>query len=168
MTNDSPKHRVALTAHSVPRRDKPSVYPEPFATLMQNREKQVLGDLFGLTNFGVNLTTLKPGGISSLMHRHSKQDEFIYILQGDPVLATDRGEHQLAPGMCAGFPAGGIAHHLVNRTDRDVVYLEIGDRTGGDEATYPHDDIEARLDDDGNWRFTHKDGRPYLPDPAPL
>lgn len=128
---------------------------------MGKREKRPLGDLFGLNNFGVNLTTLFPGGESALLHRHSKQDEFIYILQGNPALVTDRGEIVLSPGMCAGFPAQGIAHHLVNRTGEDVLYLEIGDRTGGDEGTYPKDDLKATLGPDGNWIFTHKDGRPY-------
>ena len=92
--------------------------------------------------------------------RHG-QDEIIYILEGAPTLVTDRGEMELRPGMCAGFPAGGVAHQLVNRTDRDVVYLEIGDRSAGDAGTYPADDIEARLGPDGAWRFTHKDGTPY-------
>lgn len=125
---------------------------------MGRREKRPLGDLFGLGNFGVNLTRLEPGGESALMHRHSRQDEFVYILEGEPVLATDKGEVQLSPGMCAGFPAGGLAHHIVNRTDRPVVYLEVGDRTPGDEGIYPNDDLAARLGDDGKWVFTRKDG----------
>ncbi len=158
MTDDRP---LAILAPDAPPRTKPSNYPEPFAAMMAGRVKQPLGDLFGLKTFGVNLTTLKPGGQSALMHRHSRQDEFVYILSGEPVLATDRGEMQLGPGMCAGFPAGGVAHHLVNRTERDVVYLEIGDRTPGDEGSYPNDDIAAALGADGKWQFTHKDGTPY-------
>src|SRR3974390_2397884 len=121
--NDRP---IAIAAASAPPRTKPSNYPEPFFSRMTKREKRALGDLFGLKNFGVNLTTLLPGGESALLHRHSKQDEFIYILQGDPVLVTDSGELQLSPGMCAGFPAGGPAHQLVNRSNASVVYLEIG------------------------------------------
>lgn len=154
-------HPLAIPASDAPMRTRPSVYPEPFASRMAGRVKQPLGDLFGLRNFGVNLTTLKPGGQSALMHSHTRQDEFIYVVSGEPVLATDRGEVQLRPGMCAGFPAGGVAHHLVNRTDRDVIYLEIGDRTAGDAASYPHDDIAAALGADGKWIFTHKDGSPY-------
>ena len=96
------------------------------------------------------------------MHRHTKQDEFIYILQGAPTLVTDSAEMQLSPGMCAGFPAEGIAHQLVNRTDSDVVYLEIGDRTPGDEGTYPKDDLKAALGPQGTWVYTHKDGRALL------
>ena len=92
-----------------------------------------MGDPFGLTIFGVNLTTLKPGAMSALRHAHTKQDEFIYILEGHPMLVTDEGETPLKPGMCAGFKAGtGNAHHLVNRGQQDVIYLEIGDRTPGD------------------------------------
>ncbi len=128
---------------------------------MAGREKRPLGDLFGLKNFGVNLTRLAPGGESALLHRHSKQDEFIYVLQGIPTLVTEDGEEILRPGMCAGFAAGGKAHQLVNRTRQDVIYLEIGDRTPGDESFYPSDDIQATLGPDGNWMFSHKDGTPY-------
>lgn len=152
---------IAIEAADAPPRTKPSNYPEPFFSRMGKREKRPLGDLFGLKNFGVNLTRLKPGGESALLHRHSKQDEFVYILEGNPTLVTDRGEIALAPGLCAGFAAGGIAHQIVNRTDRDVVYLEIGDRTPGDDGTYPADDLKAALGPDGKWQFTHRDGRPY-------
>jgi len=152
---------LAIDAASAPPRQKPSNYPEPFFIRMAGREKRALGDLFGLTNFGVNLTRLAPGGESALMHRHSKQDEFVFILQGAPTLVTDAGEIQLRPGMCAGFPAAGVAHHLVNRGDAEVLYLEIGDRTPGDSGSYPNDDLAAQLDADGRWAFFHKDGRRY-------
>ena len=152
---------VAVRAAEVPPRTKPSNYPEPFFSRMLKREKRPLGDVFGLKNFGVNLTRLLPGGESALLHRHSKQDEFIYILEGTPTLVTDKGEIVLSPGMCAGFPAQGIAHQLVNRSDRDVLVLEVGDRTPGDEGSYPRDDIQAMLGADGKWLFAHKDGKPY-------
>jgi uncharacterized cupin superfamily protein len=161
MTSQDKRFPAALDAASVAPRHRPSVYPAPFAARMAGREKRALGDVFGLINFGVNLTRLAPGAQSALLHRHSRQDEFIYILQGAPTLVTEAGETELGPGMCAGFPAGGLAHHLVNRTDTDAVYLEIGDRTAGDRGDYPADDLEARLDPDGRWRFFHKDGRPY-------
>jgi uncharacterized cupin superfamily protein len=128
---------------------------------MAGREKRPLGDLFGLKAFGVNLTRLRPGAQSALHHRHNRQDEFIYILDGEPTLVTDHGEAVLRPGLCAGFAADGTAHHLVNRSDRDVVYLEVGDRAPGDEVDYPADDIQARMGEDGKWRFAHKDGSPY-------
>ena len=152
---------IAIKAEAAPPRTKPSNYPEPFFSRMARREKRPLGDLFGLKNFGVNLTRLTPGGESALLHRHSKQDEFVFILEGEPTLITDAGEMTLSPGMCAGFPAQGAAHQLVNRTDKNVAYLEVGDRTPGDEGSYPNDDIRAALGADGKWVFTHKDGRPY-------
>jgi uncharacterized cupin superfamily protein len=151
----------AVDAWSVPARTKPSNYPGPFAARMAGREKRPLGDLFGLRNFGVNLTRLAPGAVSALRHRHSKQDEFIYVLEGEPTLVTDAGEERLRPGMCAGFPAGGTAHHLLNRTTSDVLYLELGDRTPGDEADYPDDDLRAAMKSDGSWDFAHKDGTPW-------
>ncbi|MEJ2645547.1 MAG: cupin domain-containing protein [Gammaproteobacteria bacterium] len=155
------KNPVAINAADAPSRHKASSYPEPFASRMAGRDKRPLGDLFGLTNFGVNLTRLAPNAMSALRHAHSRQDEFVYILQGHPTLQTDTGPVRLAPGMCAGFKAGtGKAHNLVNETAEDVVYLEIGDRTPGDEATYPDDDIQASLVN-GEWQFTHKDGRRY-------
>jgi len=152
---------IAIDASDAPPRTKPSNYPEPFASRMVGREKRPLGDLFGLTNFGVNLTRLAPNAVSALRHAHTKQDEFIYILQGYPTLHTDEGRTQLSPGMCAGFKAGtGNGHHLINETDEDVLYLEIGDRTPGDEGSYPDDDLKALLED-GLWKFVHKDGTPY-------
>lgn len=152
---------VALVALDTPPRTKPSNYPEPFSSRMGGREKRALGDHFGLRNFGVNLTRLKPGAMSALRHAHTRQDEFVYVLQGCPTLVTDAGRTPLAPGMCAGFPAGtGDGHHLVNETGEDVLYLEVGDRTPGDAASYPDDDLQA-VQIDGRWSFLHKDGRAY-------
>nr|WP_302474464.1 cupin domain-containing protein [Roseococcus sp. MDT2-1-1] len=114
-----------------------------------------------MRNFGVNLTTLRPGAATALHHRHLKQDEFVYVLEGEPTLITDAWETCLSPGMAAGFPAGGTAHHLENRTRRDCLILEIGDRTPGDSATYPDDDIAAVLGPNGGWLYTRKDGTPW-------
>ncbi len=158
----SAKPPVAIRAADVPVRSNPTIYPAPFAARVGGREKRPLGNAFGLTNFGVNLTRLAPGAISALRHAHATQDEFVYILDGNPTLITDAGATELSPGMCAGFKAGrGDGHHLVNRTDCDVVYLEIGDRTPGDRVIYPDDDLLAKLDADGRWRVLHKDGTPY-------
>jgi len=150
-----------IEAAATPARSKSSNYPEPFATRVAGREKRLLGDLFGLKNFGVNLTRLIPGAQSALRHRHAVQDEFIYILEGEPTLITDSGETTLEPGVCAGFPAGGTSHHLVNRSQKQVVYLEIGDRRTGDQVFYPDDDLQAVMGEDGKWRFARKDGTPY-------
>ncbi|MGZ5079277.1 MAG: cupin domain-containing protein [Usitatibacter sp.] len=158
-----PEHKapVAIDATAAPVRTKPSSYPEPFASRVAGREKRPLGDLFGLTNFGVNLTRLAPNSVSSFRHAHTKQDEFIYILQGHPTLHTDQGKTRLSPGMCAGFKAGtGNGHRLLNETSEEVVYLEIGDRTPGDEGFFPDDDLKAVLVE-GQWKFVHKDGTPY-------
>ena len=153
---------VAFVAAEAAPRLQRSSYPEPFAARMAGRLKRPLGDPFGLANFGVNLTRLAPGAVSSLRHAHSRQDEFVYVLEGEPTLITDEGETLLRPGMCAGFKAGtGNGHHLVNRTARDVVFLEVGDRSAGDTGVYPDDDLAAALGPDGRWRFTHKDGTPY-------
>ncbi len=155
------EYPIAILATEASTRTKKSNYPEPFASHMEGREKKPLGEIFGLSNFGVNLTKLSPSSVSSLRHAHSKQDEFIYVLSGKPTLLTDKGETYLSPGMCAGFSAGsGIGHCLVNRTEEDVIYLEIGDRTPGDSVTYTEDDLQALLVD-GKWQFTHKDGTSY-------
>ncbi len=152
---------VAVAARDIPAGAKASNYPEPFYSRMTRREKKRLGEHFGLKNFGVNLTRLAPGGESALMHAHSKQEELVHVLEGEPTLITESGESKLSPGMCVGFPAQGEAHHLVNTTDQDVFYLEIGDRSKGDDVRYPHDDIRASLVEDGAWQFVRKDGTPY-------
>ena len=153
---------VAIFSDQAELRRKSSNYPEPFASRMSGREKRPLGDIFGLNNFGVNLTRLSPQAVSALRHAHSRQDEFIYVLAGRPTLITDEGDTELAPGMCAGFQASsGNGHMIVNRTTEEAVYLEVGDRSIGDAVDYPDDDLKAITDTSGNRGFTHKDGLPY-------
>jgi uncharacterized cupin superfamily protein len=154
-------HPISVMAAEAPARKKPSIYPEPFASMMAGREKRPLGDLFGIKHFGVNLTRLAPGAQSALLHRHAVQEEFIFILEGNPSLVTEHDEIELQPGECAGFTPDGVAHQLVNRTSSDVVYLEIGDRREGDQVSYPSDDLVAVSDSNGQWRFSHKNGDPY-------
>jgi uncharacterized cupin superfamily protein len=133
-------------------------YPAPYADICAAREKRALGDAFGLTNFGVNLTRLPPGCASAQRHWHTRQDELVYVLEGEVVLVTDGGEQVLTPGMTAGFPAGVTnGHMLVNRSLRDAVYLEVGDRTPDDEVEYPDVDMAIRLID-GKRRRVRKDG----------
>lgn len=159
--NDNKKPPVAMTATDVEPRRR-SAYPPMFAKRMEGREKRALGDAFGLKNFGVNLTSLDPGAVSALRHSHSRQDEFIYVLQGTATLITNDGETLIGPGMCAGFAAAsGNAHCIANRSDGVVVYLEVGDRTAGDEVFYPDDDLKAVMQPDGKWAFTRKDGTPW-------
>jgi uncharacterized cupin superfamily protein len=157
---------IAIRAAEAPERARPSGYPPDLAAKIGAREKRPLGDLFGLENFGVNLTRLPPGAASALRHAHAKQDEFVYVLEGEPVLVTDAGETPLAPGMCAGFRAGaGDAHHLVNRGPGDAVFLEVGDRTPGESVAYPDDDLKYEAGPDGRARYLRKDGTPILENP---
>ena len=150
----------ALDPASVPPRTTTN-YPRQFAPVCQGREKRALGNALGLTRFGVNLTTLRPGAASSQRHWHTRQDEFIYVLEGELVLVTDAGEEVLKPGTSAGFPAGRPdGHHLINRSDKPAVYLEVGDRTAGDETEYPDIDMAARQID-GRLRYVRKNGEPY-------
>jgi uncharacterized cupin superfamily protein len=153
---------IATEAAGAPQARPGRGYPEPFAARVAGRVRRPLGDLFGLTNFGVNLTRLPPGAMSALRHTHTREDEFIYVVEGEPILVTNAGETPLRPGMCAGFKAdSGDAHHLLNRTARDVVYLEVGDRNPGDTVIYPDDDIGRALAPDGTRLFVHGDGTPY-------
>jgi uncharacterized cupin superfamily protein len=138
-----------------------SGYPEPYRSRMGDRAKRKLGDACGLTKFGVNLVTLGPGGQSALRHWHTLEDEFVYVLEGEVVLVTNDGEQVLKAGTCAGYPAGTRdAHHFVNRSDRPARYLEIGNRTPGDNAFYPDDDLMWGEDESGGFA-AHKDGRRY-------
>jgi uncharacterized cupin superfamily protein len=138
-----------------------SAYPQELAKRVKGRTRRRLGEVFGLRNFGVNLTSLAPGSMSALRHAHTKEDEFLYILEGEPTLQTNRGRFQLTPGTCAGFLAAtGDAHHLINETNETVLYLEIGDRTPGDEAFFPDDDLKAVFLD-GKWTFLRLDGTSY-------
>lgn len=138
-----------------------STYPAKFAALVSGRTRRRLGNVFGLTQFGVNLVELAPGAASSQRHWHSREDEFVLIVDGTLTLVTDEGETELHSGMMAGFPAGvANGHHLVNRSDRPATYFEVGSRVAGDEGDYP--DIDMRVVwADGRRRFVHKDGTPY-------
>ena len=138
-----------------------SNYPEQFKPLVAGRSKKRLGDAAGLNNFGVDLVRLAPGSCSALRHWHTKQDEFIYVLSGEITLVTNQGEQTLTAGMAAGFTAGVTdGHHLINRSNAVSVYLEIGDRTSGDQVNYPDVDLVAN-DSPNGWSFTHKDGSLY-------
>lgn len=153
---------IAVEADSVLPSRPGRGYPEPFASRVAERERRALGDVFSLTNFGVNLTRLPPGACRRWHHTHMREDEFIYIIEGEPILVTNAGETRLRPGMCAGFKAGwGNAHHLINRSGHAVVYLEIGDRSPGNTVIYPDDDIGRALSPAGERAFVRRDGRPY-------
>ena len=141
------------------------VYPSPYRSVTDGREKAALGNVAGLTQFGVNLTRLKPGAASALRHWHEQEDEFIYVLDGELVLVEDGGETLLGPGDCAGFKAGvPNGHQLVNKSQRDARYLEIGTRAATERAHYPDVDLVLERDENGA-RFLHKSGETYPQEP---
>jgi uncharacterized cupin superfamily protein len=140
-----------------------SAYPDEFKKAVEGREKAVLGDMAGLSQFGVNLTRLKPGAASALLHWHEEEDEFVYVVEGELVLVEDNGEAVMKPGDCAGWKAGvALGHQLVNRSGRDAVYLEIGTRAARERAHYPGLDLMFSRDETGV-RVTRKNGEPYKP-----
>lgn len=157
LTNPPPIRALDVAAQS-----GKTIYPMPFAAQVKGRIKRRLGDHFGLKNFGVNLTQLLPGAVSALMHSHARQDELVYIVEGECVARVGDREYRLGPGDCFGFPAGtGLAHQLVNRGNATVSYLEIGDRTPNEIVEYPDDDLAFGKAADGTTVLVHKDGMPY-------
>lgn len=140
-----------------------SDYPPEFRSPVEAGERRRLGDATGLANFGVNLVRLPPGTASSQRHWHTRQDEFVFILHGEATLVSDACEQVLGPGMAAGFAAGTRdGHHLLNRSHADVVFIEVGDRTPGDEGEYPDLDMIWRtVDGDQRYMYLHRDGTPY-------
>jgi uncharacterized cupin superfamily protein len=136
-------------------------YPPPYDRVVAGRERRRLGNAVRLDQFGVNLTTLRPGAASALRHWHEQEDELVFILEGEVVLIEDDSETVLKPGDAAGFMANsGVAHHLVNKSDRDAIYLEIGTRSKFERVHYPDADLMVVRDDKGA-RYTHKNGEPY-------
>jgi uncharacterized cupin superfamily protein len=137
-------------------------YPAEHAQKCATREKRALGDPFGLTQFGVNLTTLPPGCWSSLRHWHQNEDEFVYVIDGEITLIDEEGAHLLVAGMCAGFKAGDQnGHHLVNRGTRTAHYLEVGSRMAEEQVIYSDIDMKVTRQGGGANIWAHKDGKPY-------
>ncbi len=138
-----------------------TAYPAGFSDNCRLREKKVLGDLFGLSQFGVNLTTLPPGQWSALRHWHEQEDEFVYVVSGELVLIDDDGEHRLSAGMCAGFPAGvKNGHHIVNKSDQPGSFIEVGTRAETEHGEYPDEDLIADKGKNG-FQFSNRKGEPY-------
>jgi uncharacterized cupin superfamily protein len=155
--NDTPIAALAIAEQA-----RKTLYPAPFASVVAGRTKRRVGDHFGLTHYGVNLTQLAPGAASALLHSHSQEDELVYIVSGTAVLILDTAEFTMQPGDCCGFKAGtGQAHQLVNRSGGLVTYLEIGNRAPDDQAEYPNDDLKLATAPDGRRFAVHKDGTPY-------
>jgi uncharacterized cupin superfamily protein len=148
-----------IDVKSVPWTNNPS-YPKEFAYAIAGREKQKVGDAVGLTQFGVNIARIKPKSMSALRHWHESEDEFIYMLEGELVLHENDGEIVLKPGDAAGWRAnGGIGHCLINRTERDAVYLEVGTRSKAERVHYPDVDFTMERDDKSR-RWMRKNGTP--------
>ena len=136
-----------------------ATYPEPFRSRVGGFECRLLGDAFGLTQFGANLELLSPGAQSALRHWHSLEDEFVYVLEGELTLIEDGGETVLRAGDCAAFPKGsGNGHHMINRSGAMAVYLEVGSRQPEDLTTCSDIDL---MSSNADGRFVHKDGTPY-------
>jgi uncharacterized cupin superfamily protein len=134
-------------------------YPKPFDEPCADRVRQRLGNAGGLSDFGVNLMHLPPGGWSSQRHWHTHEDELVYILSGALVLIEDGGETPLVAGECAAFPKNtGNGHHMINRSSEVAVYLEVGSRNMRDLTTCSDIDMMSA---NADGRFVHKDGRPY-------
>jgi uncharacterized cupin superfamily protein len=137
-----------------------SGYPPPYDRIVAGRSRKRLGNAAGLDQFGVSLTTLKPGASSALRHWHELEDEFVYLVEGELTLIENEAETLLRPGDAAGFKAGvANGHHLVNRSERDAVYLEIGSRRAGEVAHYSDVDLAVSKTEAG-YRYTRKDGSP--------
>ena len=148
--------KIDLSA--VPAR-KGSGYPAPFDAPCADRTRKRLGDAGGLTDFGVNLMTLPPGGWSSQRHWHSHEDELVYVLEGELVLVEDGGEVLLKAGDSAAFAKNsGNGHHMINRSTAVARYLEVGSRSPDDVITCSDIDMMSPSSDG---RFLHKDGSPY-------
>ncbi len=143
--------------------DTVSLYPDPFRTVTEGRSRKRLGNAVGLSQFGVNLTTLKPGAWSSQRHWHQHEDEFIYIVFGEVVLCEDAGEIVLKAGDAAGFKAAsGNGHRLINRTQQDVVYIEVGTRAKSEHTIYSDIDMQVERSDGGDLVYSRKTtGEPY-------
>jgi uncharacterized cupin superfamily protein len=151
-----------IKAEDVEGRQGQTFYPDPFRQVVAGRTKRKLGDVFGLTNFGVNLTHLESGAASALYHWHTVQDEFVFVLEGIATVLVGDSEYELVAGDCIGFKAGTkTGHQVVNRSDERVTYIEIGDRMPGDNGGYPRDDLAFEFRPDGSILFSHKDGTPY-------
>lgn len=138
-----------------------SIYPPPYAAMMDGRSSLRLGDAGGLTQFGANLVTLAPGAMSSLRHGHAVEDEFVMMTEGELILIEDEGEVPMRPGDCAAFPAGtGDGHHFVNRSGAPGSFLVIGTKSKREVATYSDVDLVVTIEG-GKALFTHKDGSDY-------
>ena len=143
-----------------------SIYPDPYAAMMDGRSSLRLGQAGGLTQFGVNLVTLEPGALSSLRHWHLHEDEFVMVTEGECIMVTNAGEEVMRPGDCAAFPAGvADGHHFINRSDAPARFLVVGTKAPREVGTYSDVDLVVVVDG-GTATFTRKDGSAYVAEGA--
>jgi uncharacterized cupin superfamily protein len=136
-------------------------YPAPYNKAVEGRSRKRLGRGAGLTQFGVNICTLKPGAASSQRHWHENEDEFVYVLAGEVTLCEDGGETLLKPGDAAAWKAGAAnGHCLINRSNRDTVFIEVGTRAAAERAHYSDIDMMVVRDASG-FNYARKNGEPY-------
>jgi uncharacterized cupin superfamily protein len=155
------RSRSALDPATVPERTGSS-YPAPLDVPCRARGKRALGNEVGLTHFGVNLTRLEPGAWSAQRHWHTRQDEFVYVLEGELVLRTQAGEQRLTAGMCAGFAAGSRdGHQFINRSAHPASFLVVSNRDPEDSAHYADADVDLLWSPPhARQRMTRRDGTP--------
>ena len=121
--------------------------------------KQIkLGDLGKLTQFGVNKTILPKNSATAMRHWHEEEDEFVFIISGSAILIDKDGEHEMNSGDCATFKAGDInGHAIVNKSNKDVVLLEVGTRAKKDIVHYTEKDLINDVDRTQTKQNTFKD-----------
>lgn len=138
-----------------------SIYPPPYAAMMEGRSSRRLGQAAGLTQFGANLVILAPGAVASLRHAHLKEDELAWVVEGELVLVEDEGETVMRAGDCAAWPAGtGNAHRFENRSEVEARFLVVGPSDPNEVVTYPDVDMILHREGGAN-RLTHLDGTPW-------
>jgi uncharacterized cupin superfamily protein len=138
-----------------------TIYPPVLAVEVKGRSNVALGNVFGLKQFGANITTLEPDAWSSHRHAHAEEDELLVALEGEMVIVDNHGRHSFRSGMVAGFKAGdGNAHKVINETDKPVKFLVIGTRSATETVHYPDVDMKA-VKTAGTFVVTRKDGSSF-------
>lgn len=140
---------------------KATIYPDVYSKEVSGRSGIALGNAFGISQFGANITVLEPGAWSSHRHTHAEEDELLMALEGEMVIVDNHGRHPFQAGMVAGFKAGdGNAHHVINVSGREARFLVIGTRSQSECVIYPDVDMKA-VKANGTYVVTRKDGTPF-------
>lgn len=137
-------------------------FPKVFHEKMGDSEWRGLSDNFGLSQFGTNIEVIRPSGSSGLKHRHTKSEEFIYILSGELILEYGDEIYPMSAGMCIGFKANeALGHRLINRSNENAKFLVVGSRIEGDKVDYVEDDMQWIVKENGDWVAAKKTGELY-------